>query len=51
MSDRQITFEMLNTYVDGELDATAAAEIVLRVIEILDEMVPGMPFPNNLTAL
>ncbi len=33
MSDRQITFEMLNTYVDGELDATAAAEVARAVAD------------------
>ncbi len=33
MSDRQITFEMLNTYVDGELDAAAAAEIARAIAE------------------
>ena len=27
MSNSKITFEMLNAYVDGELDATAAAEV------------------------
>ena len=27
MSDRQITFEMLNAYVDGELDTATAAEV------------------------
>ena len=31
MSDRQITFEMLNAYVDGELDAGAAAEVARAV--------------------
>ncbi len=31
MSDRQITFEMLNAYVDGELDAAAAAEVARAV--------------------
>lgn len=33
MSDRRITFEMLNTYVDGELDAAAAAEVARAVAE------------------
>ncbi len=33
MSDRQITFEMLNGYVDGELGATAAAEVARAVAE------------------
>ena len=33
MSDRRITFEMLNTYVDGELDATAAAEVARAVAD------------------
>ena len=33
MSDRRITFEMLNTYVDGELDAAAAAEVAKAVAE------------------
>ncbi len=33
MSDRQITFEMLNTYVDGELDAAATAEVARAVAE------------------
>jgi anti-sigma factor RsiW len=33
MSDRQITFEMLSTYVDGELDAAAAAEVALAVAQ------------------
>lgn len=33
MSERQITFEMLNGYVDGELDATAAAEVARAVAE------------------
>lgn len=31
MSDRRISFEMLNAYVDGELDATAAAEAARAV--------------------
>ena len=33
MSDRQITFEMLNAYVDGELDTAAAAEVARAVAE------------------
>ena len=33
MSDRRITFEMLNTYVDGELDAAATAEVARAVAE------------------
>ena len=33
MSDRRITFDMLNTYVDGELDATAAAEVARAVAD------------------
>ncbi len=33
MSDRRITFEMLNTYVDGELDTAAAAEVARAVAE------------------
>ncbi len=33
MSDRQITFEMLNAYVDGELDTAAAAEIARAIAE------------------
>ena len=33
MSDRRIIFEMLNTYVDGELDATAAAEVARAVAD------------------
>jgi len=33
MNDRRITFEMLNTYVDGELDAAAAAEVAKAVAE------------------
>jgi anti-sigma factor RsiW len=35
MSDRQITFEMLNAYVDGELDTAAAAEVARAVAEDL----------------
>ena len=31
MSDRRVTFEMLNTYVDGELDTAAAAEVARAV--------------------
>ena len=31
MSDRRITSEMLNTYVDGELDTTTAAEVAQAV--------------------
>ena len=33
MSDRRITFEMLNTYVDGELDAAVTAEVARAVAE------------------
>ena len=33
MSERQITFEMLNAYVDGELDAAAAAVVARAVAE------------------
>ena len=33
MSDRRTTFEMLNTYVDGELDTAAAAEVARAVAE------------------
>ena len=33
MSGRRITFEMLNIYVDGELDATAAAEVAQAVAD------------------
>ena len=33
MSERRITFQMLNGYVDGELDATAAAEIARAVAD------------------
>ena len=33
MSDRRNTFDMLNTYVDGELDATAAAEVARAVAD------------------
>ncbi len=33
MSDRQITYEMLNAYVDGELDTAAAAEVARAVAE------------------
>ncbi len=33
MSDRQITFEMLNSYVDGELDAAATAEVAKAVAD------------------
>jgi len=33
MSDRQITFELLNGDVDGELDGTAAAEVARAVAE------------------
>jgi anti-sigma factor RsiW len=33
MSDRRITFEMLNTYVNGELDTTAAAEVARAVAD------------------
>ncbi len=31
MSDRRITFELLNAYVDGELDTAAAAEVARAV--------------------
>ncbi len=34
MSDRQITFEMLNAYVDGELDTAAAAKVARAVLRI-----------------
>ena len=34
MSDRRITFEMLNTYVDGELDATAAAIGIQHLLDV-----------------
>jgi anti-sigma factor RsiW len=33
MSDRQITFEMLNAYVDGELDTATAAEVARAIAE------------------
>jgi anti-sigma factor RsiW len=33
MSGRQVTFEMLNAYVDGELDTAAAAEVAKAVAE------------------
>ena len=33
MSDRRITFELLNAYVDGELDTAAAAEVARAVAE------------------
>jgi anti-sigma factor RsiW len=33
MSDRRITFEMLNAYVDGELDTAAAAEVAKAIAE------------------
>jgi hypothetical protein len=33
MSDRPVTFEMLNAYVDGELDTAAAAEVARAVAE------------------
>ena len=33
MSDRPVTFEMLNAYVDGELDTVAAAEVARAVAE------------------
>ncbi len=33
MKDRQVTFEMLNAYVDGELDTAAAAEVARAVAE------------------
>jgi hypothetical protein len=33
MSGRQVTFEMLNAYVDGELDTAAAAEVARAVAE------------------
>jgi anti-sigma factor RsiW len=35
MSDRQITFEILNAYVDGELGTAAAAEVAKAVAEDL----------------
>ena len=33
MNDRRISFEMLNTYMDGELDTAAAAEVAKAVAE------------------
>ena len=35
MSGRQVTFEMLNAYVDGELETAAAAEVARAVAEDL----------------
>ncbi|MBL4691442.1 MAG: hypothetical protein JKY68_08310 [Rhodospirillales bacterium] len=36
MSDRPITFEVLNAYVDGELDASAMADVAHAVSEDSD---------------
>ena len=36
MNDRPITFEVLNAYVDGELDASAMADVAYAVSEDSD---------------